>query len=359
MTPARLPDADVVIAGGGLAGACAALWLAGGTSVLVLDDSKGGASSVPGGLANPLMARKARLVWRADEALDSFAQTTDSAGASSAISPAPLLRPAAAAAQAAFFQEVAKQHPMQGMWLPPKAIAAAHPATHAPHGALRVSHGRAVDVPSFARAVCTAAQRRGAAFAEGCVHGWTSERVVVRAEVETPSGRHIVRAGKLLLCVGAGYIDFPALRTLRLHRIKGQVVRVRRPGSVPADLPPLSGSGYVVPAGDDLIVGSSYEHDFSDLRPDPAVAQRIVAKAAQMLPALAEAHVLDAWAGIRVTVPETRLPMVGPLPGESNVWVLTGLGSKGLLMAPLLARRLARYLDDPERIPPEIRVRTA
>jgi len=39
------------------------------------------------------------------------------------------------------------------------------------------------------------------------------------------------------------------------------------------------------------------------------------------------------------------------------VWVFTGLGSKGLLMAPLLARDLARFFARPEALPPPIRVR--
>ena len=43
-------------------------------------------------------------------------------------------------------------------------------------------------------------------------------------------------------------------------------------------------------------------------------------------------------AGVRVTVPGIRLPMVGPVPGFERVWIFTGFGAKGLLTAPLRAR---------------------
>ena len=76
-----------------------------------------------------------------------------------------------------------------------------------------------------------------------------------------------------------------------------------------------------------------------------------------MLPILQDATVLDATAGVRVTVPGTRLPMLGPLPDRSCIWIFTGLGSKGLLMAPLLARDLPAFFEKPETIPPEVRVK--
>jgi glycine oxidase len=76
-----------------------------------------------------------------------------------------------------------------------------------------------------------------------------------------------------------------------------------------------------------------------------------------MLPALNEAAVIGESAGVRVNVPGTRLPMLGPLPGRTRVWIFTGLGSKGLLMAPLLGRELSGYLDSSTPIPAEIRVR--
>ena len=76
-----------------------------------------------------------------------------------------------------------------------------------------------------------------------------------------------------------------------------------------------------------------------------------------MLPALADLPVLETQAGVRVSVPGIRLPVLDRLPGSRRIWVFGGLGSKGLLMAPLLARDLADYLAMPETIPSELRLR--
>jgi glycine/D-amino acid oxidase-like deaminating enzyme len=80
-----------------------------------------------------------------------------------------------------------------------------------------------------------------------------------------------------------------------------------------------------------------------------------------MVPGLERADVLAAQAGVRVTVPARlsprRLPMIGPLPGRRRLWTFVGLGSKGLLTAPLLSRSLPAWIDNPGAIPGEVRVR--
>ncbi len=78
-----------------------------------------------------------------------------------------------------------------------------------------------------------------------------------------------------------------------------------------------------------------------------------------MSPLFSELSVRDARAGVRVTVPGSYLPMLGPLPDADRVWLFTGLGSKGLLMAPMLAAELPGYLSGSSPIPDEIRPRLA
>ena len=51
----------------------------------------------------------------------------------------------------------------------------------------------------------------------------------------------------------------------------------------------------------------------------------------------------SAKAAFRATVPD-RLPLVGQMASMENVWVMTGLGARGLLFAPLLAELLACQL---------------
>ncbi len=354
-----MPEFDVIIVGGGLAGAAAALRLSEAARVLVLEADRpaAGASGAAAGLANPLMARRARPVWRMEEASAILHETLERAAATALFRPG-LLRPAFDARQAGAFVEAAAAHPRHARWLAPEAVRERFPAVVAPEGGLYVSTGGALTVPAFVRAMLAAAARNGAVVRTGArVTAWGEARD--HAFVTYPDDRETVRltAGRVLLTLGADFTRFPETARLHLHRVKGQVVRVEIPGEPLEALPHLSGSGYVVREDRTLVVGSSFEHRFTDRRPSPEQTAAILTKASAMLPPLRQARVRDECAGVRVGVPGARLPMIGPLPGRRRVWVFTGLGSKGLLMAPLLARDLARFFARPEALPPRIRVR--
>jgi glycine/D-amino acid oxidase-like deaminating enzyme len=349
---------DSLIVGGGLAGACAALWLSerGTVTVLEAEGLAAGASGAAAGLVNPFMGRKAKPAWRFDEALDALHATLDRAGSSALFRSDGLLRPARDAAQADTFRQRADALPDRAAWHSPGALGERYPDLDAPHGGLWLPEGGAVDLTAVVEALLRAAVANGATVRTGAeVTGW--EEVGDRVVVTTVDPE--VEARRVVLALGDGFRHFGELAALPLHRIKGQTIRIARPAGLGA-LPPLSGFGYVVPQGDTLVVGSTYEHDFEDVEPSAAQSEVLLAKAARMVPDLAGARVLDARAGVRVTVPRThspqRLPLLGPLPGRERVWTLTGLGSKGLMMAPLLARALPDYLDDPSRVPPEVRL---
>lgn len=346
---------DTVIVGAGLAGASAALYLCRSERVLVLEAAHpaAGASGAAAGLANPFMGRRARPVWRMTEAMDALREALALAEASPLFRPG-ILRPAFDTRQADAFEAVAAAHPRRTRWLPPGE--AVHPAVRAPHGALFLTDGGALSPPDFVAAMLAAATDRGAEVRTGVTAtDWEEHREYVRLTARD-AGRPVhVEARRLVLAPGAGYRFHPELARLNLHPVKGQTVRVKHPPAL-TGLPPLAGSGYVVPEGDTLVVGSSYEHRFSDPHPSPAQTPVILDAAARMLPFLTSASPVGATAGVRVNVPGTRLPMLGPLPGRSRVWVFTGLGSKGLLMAPLLARDLPAYFRHPASIPEAIRV---
>lgn len=344
----------IIIVGAGLAGACAALWLSQKYAVTVLEEAPcpaTGASGAAAGLVNPLMGHKANPVWRLENTLSALHATLEEAGANALFLHGGVLRPARDARQARSFQDAARQHTAHALWLDVKTVREQWPAVTAPHGAMHVTSGGAISVPAFVQALLGAAAQRGAEIRYGVrVTGWREEI----AGVSVASSAGTSQAGRLLLCPGDGFRDFPLLGDQPIHRIKGQTIRVRRPTGL-GIFPCLSGFGYVVPEENTLVIGSSYEHEFEDVRPSEEVSAQLLAQAAKMLPGIASAEVLEEMAGVRVTVPGARLPLVGPL--SSRVWGFTALGSKGLLMAPMLARELPGYFDAPDRIPPEVRVR--
>ncbi len=78
----------------------------------------------------------------------------------------------------------------------------------------------------------------------------------------------------------------------------------------------------------------------------------LIDKARALCPALADAPVVDRWAGIRPRA-KSRAPMVGPWPGRPGHYVANGGFKIGLAMAPAVAVMLADLiLDGTDRIPP-------
>ena len=351
---------DTLIVGGGLAGACAALHLSRTRRVLLLeaDQPASQASGAAAGLVNPLMGRRPRLAWRLPEALDALHATLKATNAMTLFRGGGVLRPAVSDEHARHFKEAAADHPGEANWLDAATVKERYPSVYAEGGALFVKSGGAVNVPRMVNVLLEAARNHGADVRVGTrVTGWREDEDAAYVEAEQAGQPVHFSAQRMLLALGADYAQHDELNALALQSIKGQTVRAKRPPQL-NQLPFLSGSGYVVPEQDALIVGSSYEHDYVDLTPSSEQTKKIIEKAARMLPLLKEAPVLEERAGARVKVLNSRYPMLGPLPGRRNVWVFTGLGSKGLLMGPLLARELPDYLDNPDSLPNEVRVQS-
>jgi glycine oxidase len=353
-------DADVIVVGAGLAGACAAFVLSARMRVHLLeaDAPASGASGAAAGLVNPFMGRRARPVWRLREALAAVAALLDETGASALFPPRGVLRPVVEPDQEAPFRAAATEHPDRATWLPAADVRDAYPAVQTDVGALYVPDGGAIEVPAMVGALLEAAETRGAVVdTEAPVLYWRETPSDAVVEVGRGPETEELRADRLLLALGQGYPAFPELRRLGLTGVKGQTVRVRRPDSLTGPLPPLSGRGYVVPEADgSLVLGSNYDNNFDDLTPDPQATAYIREKTAGMVRGVDETEILDEQAGVRVKHESSNRPLLGPLPRRERIWTFTALGSKGLLTAPLLSRGLPGFLDDPGTIPEAVQI---
>ena len=344
--------ADIVIAGAGLAGACAALALAPTHRVVVLSSGEHGASHAAAGLVNPFMGRKAHQAWRAPEALNALGATLDAADARDLWRQTGLLRPASGEKQPRAFRQRQAEHPDRLDWLAPEASAERFPDVLAPHGALWVREGGHADLPAMISAVLGAAVRAGAEVRRQRLTGWAS------GVAHTDRGE--ISASHLILCTGAGTQALAP--SLPLHGVKGQTVWLRTAQA--HGLPAVSGGTYVVPISpQEVIVGATFEHTWSVPGPTPEATAGLIERASGVIPALGRAEVVEARAGVRLTVPAStrpgRLPALGPLAPEAGApWVFAGLGAKGLLTAPLLAQHLPAWLDSPEAIWPEVATRS-
>lgn len=135
----------------------------------------------------------------------------------------------------------------------------------------------------------------------------------------------------------------------------GEVVRVRQPE---ADLVPArvvrglvhGRAVYVVPRppdddGTEIVLGAtSLEVGF---RPTPTAggAYELLRDAIRLLPALAEAELVEVRSGLRPGTPDNA-PLIGRSPSDPRVVQATGHYRNGVLLAPVTAAAVAALLDD-------------
>jgi tRNA 5-methylaminomethyl-2-thiouridine biosynthesis bifunctional protein len=133
---------------------------------------------------------------------------------------------------------------------------------------------------------------------------------------------------------------------LTLSAVRGQVTYLPPSPRRALDVV-VSGSGYIAPLPEGgHCVGASYHHDDADASVRAADHRENLARAESMLPGFtAGLHPKDlgGWTGFRATVPD-RLPIFGATAIE-GLHAATGLGSRGLLWAPLGAELIAASLE--------------
>lgn len=147
-------------------------------------------------------------------------------------------------------------------------------------------------------------------------------------------------AGAVVHATGAaGLADLSAAFGRKLGAgVKGQAVLLRHAA---AALPQVYAGGlHVVPHADGTVaLGSTSETVWTTTGPDEQ-AEALVARARQVMPALAGAEVIDRWAGVRPRA-KSRGPVLGEWPERRGHFVANGGFKIGFGLAPKAAEAMA------------------
>ncbi len=174
--------------------------------------------------------------------------------------------------------------------------------------------------------------------------------------------------GGTAVVVAMGPASPPLLSTcgvdLPVQAVRGQLSWGPIPDPTPSDWPqrPRNGDGSIIPQApldghNCWLVGSSFDRssDQAVVRSqDHAInAQRWHHLAPESAASLPPMEGWRAWAGVRATVRD-RLPWVGPVTTSQSpgLWVLAGLGARGLTLSALCAEQLAAWIThSPQPMP--------
>jgi D-amino-acid oxidase len=152
----------------------------------------------------------------------------------------------------------------------------------------------------------------------------------------------------LVNCPGLGARELVGDRSV--YPVRGQIVRVSNPGitmSVRDEFHP-AGRAYVHPRSADCVLGGTLDEDQWDTKPDPATAAAIIARCTEIVPALADAKVIEHLAGLRPGRPEIRLEESAREGGGPRIVHNYGHGGAGITLSWGCAEQATRILLDGE-----------
>ena len=157
-----------------------------------------------------------------------------------------------------------------------------------------------------------------------------------------------ISAAAFVDCTGAwaACTSFPRLPVAPK---KGQMLSLALPSSLPLDLVVRTHEVYIVPrtAGPGAgraIIGATIEDAGFDKTVHASDITNLRSLATKLLPPLADASQLEAWAGLRPVTPDA-LPLLGSLSNQPDHLLATGHYRNGILLAPATALVTAQVIS--------------
>ncbi|HKX32693.1 MAG TPA: FAD-dependent oxidoreductase [Blastocatellia bacterium] len=89
-----------------------------------------------------------------------------------------------------------------------------------------------------------------------------------------------------------------------------------------------------------VLIGSSRQYGVEERRVDPPILRRMIERAVEYMPGLAQLSAIRTWTGFRAATPD-KLPLIGPLPDRGNLYLATGHEGLGITTSLGTARLLA------------------
>lgn len=162
-----------------------------------------------------------------------------------------------------------------------------------------------------------------------------------------------IETNRIVFCEGFGLHKNIFFNYLPLNEVKGELITIHAP-DLNIDFQ-LKSTLFVVPLGNDLYkVGATFNHKDKTSIPSKEGREELVAKLDKVLNVPYE--IVSQSAGVRPTVKDRR-PLVGVQPAFPSLAVLNGLGTRGVMIAPTVAKELFNHLEKGKALDPEIDIK--
>jgi glycine oxidase len=199
---------------------------------------------------------------------------------------------------------------------------------------------RSVDPRDLVAAAVAAARHRGVDFSSGDEVLEVTVRDGRAAGVRT--NKTSFSAGLVVNCAGA-WAGQIAPHVFPTRPVKGQMLCVVMPEKNLLRHVIRTPEVYLIPRSDGrLLIGATVEEAGFDKKTVPETIQTLRHAALGLVPRLADARILEAWAGLRPGTPDS-LPILGAT-ATAGYFVATGHFRDGILLAPITAMLMAAVI---------------
>ena len=339
-------NVDYIIVGCGLAGLnfCEIL-KKNNKSFVVFDNSSQHSSTVAGGLYNPVVLKRFTSVWKSEEqlklALPVYNELEKTLNTKLDYKTPVYRRFTSIEEQNNWF--AASDKPNLSQFLSTTLIKNRNKCVDAPFGYGKVLHSGRIDTQHLIEAYKSYLKRNNQLieddFDYNAVHTNTTTYNKIKA-------RHIV------FTEGFGLKRNPFFKDLPLNGTKGELLTIYAP-DLNIDYI-LKSNAFLIPLGNNLYrVGATYEWEDKTNSVTNKAKEELVNKLKTFLNCKFE--VVDQAAGIRPTVIDRR-PLVGKHKTIPNFYVLNGLGTRGVMIAPYVAKQLYKFIEEDKPLENDINI---
>lgn len=159
-----------------------------------------------------------------------------------------------------------------------------------------------------------------------------------------------VKSTKIVFCEGFGIKKNPFFNHLPMKEAKGELLTIHAPELYIDFL--LKSTVFVLPLGNHYFkVGATFNWTDKTLEPSEDGKAELIEKLKKVIDV--PYTIVNQTAGIRPTIKDRR-PLVGIHHKYSQLAVLNGLGTRGVMIAPTVAKDLFNHLEEGADLHPEI-----
>ena len=162
-----------------------------------------------------------------------------------------------------------------------------------------------------------------------------------------------IETSKIVFCEGFGIKENPYFNYLPLNEAKGELLTIHSP-ELNIDFL-LKSTLFILPMGDNNYkVGATFNWTDKTSNPSKEGKEELVEKLKKVINV--PYTIVSQSAGIRPTVAGRR-PLVGVHPEHKQLVVLNGLGTRGVMIGPTVAKNLFNHLEKGEAIDEEVNIK--